>query len=274
MGRRRPPAAGAPHRRPCRRRRRRPARRPGRRRPPARRMALKDVAGDLAGLLRAAPARAGRTRVLAIDGRSGAGKSTLAALVAGALGGAPVVSLESLYGGWDGLRRGVGLLVSDVLAPLAAGRPVRVPRYDWVAGVWREPVELPRRRPVRLPAGVAGGRRPHPPAPRARPRRRHLPAALGPLGGSGGGAVRRRPRPRPRRGRRPHRCAGVCGRPVLTRPATCPATASGQGRGRSASRNGGGRPGDGMNRHVRVNRTPWVIFRRWRCSRSSWPARG
>lgn len=105
-------------------------------------MALKDVAGDLAGLLRAAPARAGRTRVLAIDGRSGAGKSTLAALVAGALGGAPVVSLESLYGGWDGLRRGAGLLVSDVLAPLAAGRPVRVPRYDWVAGVWREPVEL------------------------------------------------------------------------------------------------------------------------------------
>lgn len=125
----------------------------------ARRVIRRDVARDLAGLLRAAAPRAGRTRVMAIDGRSGAGKSTLAALVAEELGGVPVVRLEYLYGGWDGLRRGVDLLVADVLAPLAAGRTARVPRYDWAAGAWRAPVEL--RPPQTLVVeGVGAGARP------------------------------------------------------------------------------------------------------------------
>ena len=64
--------------------------------------------------------------VIAIDGRSGAGKTSLAARLRLALG-APVVALEDLYGGWDGLERGVDLLVSDVLEPLSAGRAARVP---------------------------------------------------------------------------------------------------------------------------------------------------
>src|SRR5215471_8082654 len=85
--------------------------------------------------------RAGRTRVLAIDGRSGAGKTVLAKRLASELN-APVLSLEDLYGGWDGLERGIGLLVSEVLEPLAAGRAALVPRYDWVAGEWAEPVAL------------------------------------------------------------------------------------------------------------------------------------
>jgi uridine kinase len=89
---------------------------------------------------RAAP-RAGATRVVAIDGRSGAGKSSLAATLARQLN-APVVSLEGLYGGWDGLERGIDLLVSEVLKPLAAGRAARVPRYDWVAREWAEPLLL------------------------------------------------------------------------------------------------------------------------------------
>jgi uridine kinase len=86
---------------------------------------------------RAAP-RDGRTRVVAIDGRSGAGKSSLAAGLRAALG-APVVTLEDLYGGWDGLERGIELLVSEVLEPLRAGRAARVPRYDWGAAVWGTP---------------------------------------------------------------------------------------------------------------------------------------
>src|SRR5690349_19354104 len=93
-------------------------------------------------MLRAAPPRAGRTRVIAIDGRSGSGKSTLAALLGAELD-APVVSLEDLYGGWDGLENGVDLLVAEVLAPLAAGRTARVPRYDWATGAWAAPVPLP-----------------------------------------------------------------------------------------------------------------------------------
>jgi uridine kinase len=91
--------------------------------------------------LQGAPARAGRTRVLAIDGRSGAGKTRLAAELSAELGAA-VVSLEDFYDGWDGLDRGIGVLVSEVLEPLAAGRTVRVPRYDWVARTWGEPVVL------------------------------------------------------------------------------------------------------------------------------------
>jgi uridine kinase len=86
---------------------------------------------------RAAP-RDARTRVVAIDGRSGAGKSSLAAGLRAELG-APVVTLEDLYGGWDGLECGIELLVSEVLEPLSAGRAARVPRYDWGAAVWGTP---------------------------------------------------------------------------------------------------------------------------------------
>jgi uridine kinase len=91
-------------------------------------------------LRRAAP-KAGATRVVAIDGRSGSGKTSLAATLAGLLN-APVVSLEGLYGGWDGLERGIDLLVSEVLEPLAAGRAAGVPKYDWVAREWAEPAVL------------------------------------------------------------------------------------------------------------------------------------
>jgi uridine kinase len=110
----------------------------------------------LAGLQGAAP-RAGRTRVLAIDGRSGAGKTRLAAELSAELG-APMVSLEDFYGGWDGLERGIDLLVSAVLEPFAAGRAARVPRYDWAAGSWAEP--LPLEPPdVLIVEGVGAGAR-------------------------------------------------------------------------------------------------------------------
>lgn len=85
--------------------------------------------------------RCGNTRVIAIDGRSGAGKSTFANALAAELS-APVVSLEYLYDGWDGLDRGIDLLVSHVLRPLAAGKTADVPRYDWDREAWGEPWPL------------------------------------------------------------------------------------------------------------------------------------
>jgi uridine kinase len=91
----------------------------------------------LVAALRAAPARAGAMRVLAIDGRSGAGKSTLAQALAGALQ-APVVSLEQLYGGWDGLEHGIELLRTAVLEPLAAGLIAEIPQYDWYGASWAQ----------------------------------------------------------------------------------------------------------------------------------------
>jgi uridine kinase len=113
---------------------------------------------DVGALLRATPARAGITRVLAIDGRSGSGKSTLAARLAAGLG-APLVSLEDLYGGWDGLEPGIDLLVSEVLEPLAAGKTAHVPSYDWVNDTWREPALLPPPEILIVEGAGAGARR-------------------------------------------------------------------------------------------------------------------
>jgi uridine kinase len=102
---------------------------------------LGDAAGWIRATVLAASPRAGRTRVAAVDGRSGAGKTRLADELSAGLG-APVVSLEDLYGGWDGLERGIELLVAEVLEPLAAGRAARVRRYDWTAREWAEPAVL------------------------------------------------------------------------------------------------------------------------------------
>lgn len=111
----------------------------------------------LAAELRRAVPRAGRTRVVAIDGRSGAGKTSLAARLRAELA-APVVTLEDLYGGWDGLERGIDLLTAEVLEPLSAGRAARVPCYDWVTATWGAPwvLEPPE---VLIVEGVGAGAR-------------------------------------------------------------------------------------------------------------------
>ena len=112
---------------------------------------------SLVSAARAAAPRAGVTTVIAIDGRSGAGKSTLAAELALALE-APIVALEDLYGGWDGLAAGVTRLVAAVLRPIAVGRSARVPRYDWQAQSWSEPWLLPAP-PLLIVEGVGAGAR-------------------------------------------------------------------------------------------------------------------
>ncbi|MGH3206307.1 MAG: uridine kinase family protein [Trebonia sp.] len=118
--------------------------------------------GELAGLVaaelgRRAAGKAGRTRVIAIDGRSGAGKTSLADGLRVELG-APVVTLEDLYGGWDGLERGIDLLVAEVLEPLSAGRAARVPKYDWVTAAWATPWVLEPSE-VLIVEGVGAGAR-------------------------------------------------------------------------------------------------------------------
>jgi uridine kinase len=112
---------------------------------------------EIAGAALAAPIRAGRTRVVSIDGRAGAGKTTLAAALADRLL-APVVDLERIYPGWDGLQDGIDLLVGDVLTPFAAGRAAQVPRYDWRLGRFGEPwtLEPP---PLVIVEGVGAGTR-------------------------------------------------------------------------------------------------------------------
>ncbi|MFI6512246.1 hypothetical protein ACIBCT_31980 [Streptosporangium sp. NPDC050855] len=99
-------------------------------------------AARVAAWLRARPARAGGTRVLAVEGRSGSGKSTLATAVAAGLG-APVVRMDDLYPGWDGLLGGVDALVRWVLRPLGLDGRARWRRYDWTAGGYAEWHEVP-----------------------------------------------------------------------------------------------------------------------------------
>ncbi|MBX6384650.1 MAG: dephospho-CoA kinase [Microbispora sp.] len=96
----------------------------------------------IARWLRTRPARAGGTRVLAVEGRSGSGKSTLATAVAAALA-APVVRMDDLYDGWDGLQAGVDALLEWVLRPLGRGERARWRRYDWTRGRYAEWHEVP-----------------------------------------------------------------------------------------------------------------------------------
>ena len=96
---------------------------------------MSETAGRLLEIALTSGARAGATRIVAIDGRSGSGKSKLAAEVA-RRAGAPTIPMEQLYGRWDGLRAGIERLVSEILAPLAAGSAPQVPHYDWVAERW------------------------------------------------------------------------------------------------------------------------------------------
>ncbi|WP_305093747.1 hypothetical protein [Prescottella sp. R16] len=76
--------------------------------------------------------------LIGIDGPSGSGKSTLADRVAAALDDAPIVRMDDLYPGWDGLAAAVPILVRRVLAPAGRGRSPRYRRYDWHRGDYAE----------------------------------------------------------------------------------------------------------------------------------------
>jgi uridine kinase len=69
-------------------------------------------------------------RLVALDGRSGSGKTWLAERLA-APSGAPVIHLEDLYPGWDGLAATAGVLADWVTGPLGRGQPARWRRFDW-----------------------------------------------------------------------------------------------------------------------------------------------
>ena len=103
---------------------------------------MDDVEAVVALVRERAPA-AGTTRVVAVDGPSGSGKTTLAAELSAAFGGAPVVHMDDLYPGWDGLADAVPRLREWVLEPLASGAPARYRRYDWVENRYAEWHEVP-----------------------------------------------------------------------------------------------------------------------------------
>lgn len=112
-----------------------------------------------ARLVAARPPNAGGTRVLAVDGPSGAGKSLLAQRLSVALGDAPLVRVDEVYPGWDGLEEGVVRVVDGVLEPLSCGRTARLQRYDWVQERDGEEVDVPAAPILVLEGCGAGARR-------------------------------------------------------------------------------------------------------------------
>jgi hypothetical protein len=103
----------------------------------------------------------GPTRLLAVDGYAGSGKTTFAALLSEELGGAeraPVVHLDDLATHEEFFSWTVRLR-SEVLAPLADGRPVRHGVYDWDLAWFDAVRELPAAPPFLVLEGVGAGRR-------------------------------------------------------------------------------------------------------------------
>ena len=82
--------------------------------------------------------RLSAARVVLLDGFSGAGKTTVADALAAASSRAGqerrLVRLEEHVHGWHALADAVDALRVDLLLPLAAGRPGRLRRWDWVRG--------------------------------------------------------------------------------------------------------------------------------------------
>ena len=113
---------------------------------------------DLAARVFAAEPRCGVTRLVCVDGPSGSGKTVLAAGLVPALGGAPLVHMDDLYPGWDGLARAVTLLHKWIVGPLAGGRPARDRRYDWGLGRYAEEHDLGTP-PVLVIEGAGSGAR-------------------------------------------------------------------------------------------------------------------
>jgi len=106
-------------------------------------------------------ARLGAVRLVVVDGPAGSGKTTYADALAAALGDAPVVHMDDLFGGWAGAlvpdvwRR----LEAQVLAPLRDGRTARYQRYDWGADEFGAWIDVPRH-PALVLEGVGSAARP------------------------------------------------------------------------------------------------------------------
>ncbi|MFI0349698.1 uridine kinase [Actinomadura sp. 9N407] len=123
----------------------------------------------LAARLLALPPSCGPVRVVAVDGPSGAGKSTFAdrlsrslggtslgatSLGGTSLGGVPLVRSDDFRVPWDAdPLTWWRPLTEAVLAPIAAGHPGRLRRYDWHHDTYGPEKEIPPA-PVLILEGV------------------------------------------------------------------------------------------------------------------------
>jgi hypothetical protein len=96
----------------------------------------------------------GTGRLVCLDGPAGSGKTTLAEEVA-SLSGAPVIHMDDLFEGWDGLPH-VHDQLDTLLPPLATGWPGSYRRWDWPGHAWAETVVVPPA-PLLVLEGVGSG---------------------------------------------------------------------------------------------------------------------
>jgi uridine kinase len=95
-------------------------------------VAVVDTFAALSREVLARQPRLGSVRLVAIDGPSGAGKSTFAARLARALSvDSAIVPTDAFLDGWAEPRSIWPALRSQVLDPLAAGRPGAYRSYNW-----------------------------------------------------------------------------------------------------------------------------------------------
>ncbi|SDJ88794.1 Uridine kinase [Nocardioides sp. YR527] len=100
------------------------------------------------------PATLGPGRLICVDGPAGSGKTTLANALAD-MTQAPVVHMDEVYAGWDGLADGIAQL-ETILLPLVEGAPGSYRRYDWHAHEFAETVLVPPS-PLLVIEGVGSG---------------------------------------------------------------------------------------------------------------------
>ena len=99
--------------------------------------------------------RPGPVRIVAIDGPGGSGKSTFAALLAAALGGAPVVPTDD-FASWDHPLDWWPRMLDQVIEPLARGERGRYQRYDWPTSQLAEWIDVEKSASVKgMSAGLA-----------------------------------------------------------------------------------------------------------------------
>lgn len=118
-----------------------------------------DAAAALLALADSRPPTLGAGRLVCVDGPAGSGKTTLAGALRALRPGTPVVHLDDLYDGWDGLPRLTGQL-EGLLRPLAQGGTGAYRRYDWEAGAYAETV-LVEPTSLLVLEGVGAGSRSH-----------------------------------------------------------------------------------------------------------------
>jgi len=118
-----------------------------------------DAAALLLEVAESRPPTLGAGRLVCVDGPAGSGKTTLAGAVAALRPGTPVIHMDDLYDGWEGLPHLTDQL-GGLLRPLSTGAPGRYRRYDWYAGRYAETVTVAPGALLVL-EGVGSGSRAH-----------------------------------------------------------------------------------------------------------------